>query len=149
MEPVNGASLSPTGGRTGHDHLLDDLADVNVVGAAAGQVLMFTGGGWVPSSAPWEMENGEVTVSGSSVVSGGFTTSPVVFDEDRFTVAPLVIVSLTNAPAGTAMCVPRAFTPTAAGFSLLVFNAGATTLSWSGLTVAWWAVQMTEGSATG
>lgn len=37
---------------SGHSHALNDLSDVNVAGAANGQILMVVAGSWQPSSVP-------------------------------------------------------------------------------------------------
>jgi hypothetical protein len=51
MENANGGKINPAQTRTGHDHLLDDLADADTVGAAAGDALVYTGDAWAPGAA--------------------------------------------------------------------------------------------------
>ena len=50
MEPVKGGVLSPSETATGHDHLINDLDDVETAGAEEGDALVFTGDGWVPGA---------------------------------------------------------------------------------------------------
>jgi hypothetical protein len=50
VEPVKGGVLSPSETATGHDHLINDLDDVETAGAEPGDGLVFTGDGWVPGA---------------------------------------------------------------------------------------------------
>ena len=48
MDQANGGRVNPSPVRSGHDHLLDQLADVGTEGAIEGDVLTYTGDAWVP-----------------------------------------------------------------------------------------------------
>lgn len=74
--------------------------------------------------------------------------APITFPVDRFTVAPLVVVSLISAPGGTQKFVPRCINITNAGANVYCYT-GDATMATGTVAVAWIAIQMTESAAAG
>jgi hypothetical protein len=84
-----------------------------------------------------------VTLTGVASSFASFT-----FPIGRFTVSPLVVALLNNAPGGSAKFVPRAINVTASGADMYVYTGDATTQT-ATAGVSWIAVQMTASTAAG
>jgi hypothetical protein len=114
-----------------------------------GRVERYTGTQWL-LTAPYAQAAGLQTgFSAGSMASGAGISSAQVFPSGRFTVAPRVTATLATGPAGSAFLTARALNVTATGFDLYVYNTGASTTTFTGLSVQWQAVQMTATSADG
>lgn len=99
---------------------------------------------------PYAQAAGTATISGSSVVPGGFANVTISFPAGRFTQAPLVEVHLNGFVTNTSQVVAKfADQITTTGARLQVANVSAGTVSWTSLPVMWRAVQMTAASAAG
>lgn len=78
---------------------------------------------------------GTGTIPAGTLASGEGTSVAVSFGK-TFSSIPKVVVSLSGAPSGTVFLVPRAINATTTGFTLYVYNVGASSWAWtSGLTV--------------
>lgn len=86
---------------------------------------------------------GSVTVSLAAASSGSAT---ITFPAGRFTVAPLLYVSLANTGGGPQYVV-RGVNSTTSGALAVVYNAGL--VATGSVLVNWFAVQMTETTAAG
>lgn len=85
----------------------------------------------------------EVTLAAAA---SGFTA--ITFPVGRFTVAPLVVATLNEAPGGSAKFVPRVIAITTSGANVYCYTGDATTQTAS-VDVAWLAIQMTASTAAG
>ena len=94
---------------------------------------------------PFRVAGGTVGVNLTAQASN---FSAVTFPVGRFTVAPLVLVSMVSAPGGSAKFVPRTLNATTAGVSVYVYTGDQSTQT-GGVTVAWLAVEMLPGVAAG
>lgn len=124
-----------------------DLLTVYAAGAWR-SVPIPMGGGDV-AGAPYAVASGQITVSGTAVASTGNVSTAVTFPTSRFSVAPRVIVGISNSVSGSTTIVPRAASITSTGCSILAVNAGASAATWTALTIDWYAVQMTNAAASG
>jgi hypothetical protein len=94
---------------------------------------------------PVRMAAGSVVVTLTAVA---FNSSAIVFPVGRFTVAPLVVCSLGNAPGGTQKFVPRTINQTTSGADVWVYTGDQTSQTGT-CVVSWIAIQMTAGAAAG
>jgi hypothetical protein len=82
--------------------------------------------------------------------SGATSTVAVTFPVGRFTVPPIVTVSLYGSTGGTQRYVPRVHTPpTASGFTAGIWASETTNNITNPMSVGWQAVQMDAASAAG
>lgn len=82
--------------------------------------------------------------------TGPTSTVAVTFPVGRFTVPPIVVVSLVGSTGGTQRYVPRVHAgPTASGFTAGVWASETTNNITNATTVSWQAVQMDAASAAG
>jgi hypothetical protein len=94
---------------------------------------------------PVRVAAGAVNVTLTAAASGN---AAIVFPVGRFTVSPLVVALLNNAPGGTAKFVPRAINVTASGADIYVYTGDSSTQTGTA-GVSWIAVQMTASTAAG
>lgn len=92
---------------------------------------------------------GQATVSGTAIAPAAPAIVAVTLPVGRFTQVPLIQLTMSNGPGGSANLVPRSINATTAGFSVYVYNAGAAAATWANLKVDWSATQMTAASAAG
>lgn len=114
-----------------------------------GRVERYTGSEWRLIAPYAEAAGLQSGFSAGSMASGGASNSPQVFPTGRFTVPPRVTATLATGPAGSAFLTARALNVTKDGFDLYIYNTGPSTVSFSGVSVQWHAVQMTATSADG
>lgn len=79
---------------------------------------------------------GSVTMSVTSLASGTGTYQAVTFGK-TLSATPRIVVSFTNAPAGSAYLVPRALAASTTGFNLYLYNLGTSAATVSGMTIAY------------
>lgn len=106
---------------------------------------------WARESAPFAQASGVVTVS---VLKGGnFGSSQIVFPGGRFTIPPIVTISINNGPGGSQSFIPRTYNASTSGTTAALYAGGWEANSSApnafGCTLAWTAVQMTATSAAG
>lgn len=73
----------------------------------------------------------------------------ITFPNGRFTQAPIVTVSLQNAPGGSGSLNARAYNVTTAGCDLYVYTGNNATTTATGVSLGWHAVQMLDSAAAG
>lgn len=73
----------------------------------------------------------------------------ITFPIGRFTVAPIVNVTLQSAQGGSGSLSARALNVTAAGCDLYVYTGNNAVTTATGVSLGWHAIQMTDGSAAG
>jgi hypothetical protein len=116
----------------------------------AGAITTTAAGGATVAShfgnGPFAMSSGNVTITPPSASYGLVS---ITFPTSRFTIAPLVQVSLSSAVGGTQRLVPRANAITTSGCDIYCYTGDATTWSTGNQVVNWLAVQMTSGSKEG
>jgi len=96
---------------------------------------------------PYRAAAGSVTFTVSSAANTG--TVAITFPSGRFSVAPLVVASITNSPSGATKVQVRTKSATSSGTTLEWWTGDGTTTTFTNLTVAWQAVQMNSSSAAG
>jgi hypothetical protein len=99
---------------------------------------------WRPESA-FAMAAGTVTVVVTAAATG---TATVTFPSGRFTVAPIINITLTDPATGSQKLVPRVTSPTSGGFTATVFTGDASTTT-ATVVLHWTAVQMLSATAAG
>lgn len=101
---------------------------------------------WRPLG-PYAMSAGTVSVTVTAAATG---TAAVVFPSSpaRFTVTPVVTISLVDPASGSARLVPRVTSPTASGFTATVLTGDGSTTT-ATVTLNWTAIQMTGSAAAG
>jgi hypothetical protein len=98
--------------------------------------------------APMAMAAGVAAVPANA--TNPQSTVAVTFPVGRFTVAPIVVVSLVGSTGGTQRYVTRVHAgPTASGFTAGVWTSETTNNITNASNVAWQAVQMDAASAAG
>lgn len=97
------------------------------------------------ANIPFRMSAGQGSITLATAASGSVA---VTFPTSRFTVAPLVICSLSNAPSGSQKLSARAINASTTGATLWVYTGDQTNVSCT-VTVAWWAIQFTTTTANG
>lgn len=104
----------------------------------------------VPPNIPFAQSAGVQTgFSAGSHAAGGVVSTSVSFPAGRFSQAPLVTVSLSTAPSGSAYLVARVGSVTTSGFTMQIYNTGTAAASYTGVSVNWAAIQMTAAAAAG
>ena len=101
---------------------------------------------------PFQMAAGVYpnVVANALAPSGGATFGPLAFPAGRFTVVPLVFVTLQAATPGANSAKVSAHAITAAQFYIGLQNASATSaMTFAATPCAWLAVQMTSAAAPG
>lgn len=145
---VSSASLAVSGGVTVGGTVNADGVQANGIGCTgqiSAAVAWYNGQVVVYNGAPVpRMSAGQVTMTMSNEAVK-FTT--VTFPVGRFTVAPLVTVSLASAPAGSAKLVPRVVGVTNTGCSVYVYTGDQTNTTAGAFLVNWVAVQMADTAA--
>lgn len=102
------------------------------------------------AAVPHAAAAGQATIAGTTLASGAAANVAITFPVGRFSVAPIVTVALASAQAGTATLTARILSVTTTGASVYVYNAGASSVTFTGsLLVNWEAVQMTPTTAAG
>lgn len=102
------------------------------------------------AAVPHAAAAGQATIAGTTLASGAAANVAITFPTSRFSVAPIVTATVASAQAGTATLVARVISITTSGASVYVYNAGASSVTFSGsLLVNWAAVQMTPSAANG
>lgn len=124
--------------------------------AAAGRNFEVTvnGTNWFPvpqagqGGYAYAMQSGTTSLT----VSSGQTSSgavPIAFTAGRFTVAPNVTISLTNAPGSSGPFHVRTYGATVSGASAIAYVHGTAPTSAVSVTATWTAIQMTPTTANG
>jgi hypothetical protein len=109
-------------------------------------------GGLAPANpaVPFAMAAGTATLT---VASGANNASmAITFPAGRFSVAPKLIVSMSNAPGNSQSFIPRSYNETATGATVAIYIAPFATNTAPGgfsLNIDWVAVQMTAAAAAG
>jgi hypothetical protein len=118
---------------------------------ASSTVTYWTGTTWrTLGPGPFAEASGLSTGwSAGTLASGTAMNSTVTFPTGRFTVAPIVSVNLVGVMGGTANLTCRVGSVTATTVSIYVYNVGSASATFSGLSVAWQAKQMTPTAAAG
>jgi hypothetical protein len=122
---------------TGHTRIwehIEELADDVDTDLAAVLALL-----------PVRMAAGSISVTLTAATSG-FTA--ITFPVSRFSVAPLVIATLQDAPGGTGKFVPRVISITSSGANVYCYSGDGTSVTGTA-TVGWIAIQMTASTAAG
>lgn len=98
---------------------------------------------------PYAVSAGRVTISGTSVPTGGNVNATVTYTTStRFTVAPVVTVAQTSLPGGSALLIPKILQSNTTGFTTYFYNAAATAQTFSNAEISYISMQMTSASAT-
>jgi hypothetical protein len=118
---------------------------------ATGLSYMYSGSVWVADPVtPFAMAAGNDTISGTSVASGGTTTTTITFPVGRFTQPPIVTCTLSGFVTGSAFAIVRQVdTITTSTARAVVANFGPTAATFTALPFQWHAVQMTSSNAEG
>lgn len=146
---ARGAAI-PVRSSTERDSTLTPFAGMSVVRLdQGGRLETYTGSAWRLIAPYAEAAGFQSGFSAGSMVSGGASNSPQVFPAGRFTVPPRVTATLATGPSGSAFLTTRALNVTKDGFDLYIYNTGPSTVSFSGVSVQWHAVQMAATSADG
>jgi hypothetical protein len=146
---ARGAAI-PVRSQTERDSTLTPFAGMSVVRLdQGGRVETYTGSAWRLIAPYAEAAGLQSGFSAGSMASGGAVSSAQTFPAGRFTVAPRVTATLATGPSGSAFITARALNVTKDGFDLYIYNTSASTVSFTGLSVQWHAVQMTATSADG
>jgi hypothetical protein len=96
------------------------------------------------------MAAGNDTISGTSVASGGTTTTTITFPVGRFTQPPIVTCTLSGFVTGSGFAVVRQVdTITTSTARAVIANLGTGTLTFTSLPFQWHAVQMQSSNAEG
>lgn len=103
----------------------------------------------VSPSAPYAQAAGIVYLAGTAVAAGSSVHTGIAFPAGRFNRAPLVTATMITFPNGSEHLTVRCANVAYTGALLYLYNVGATTDSWSALTIHWTAVQMTASSSDG
>ena len=100
---------------------------------------------------PWAWQLGtQAVVANALAPSGGATFGPIAFTAGKFTVPPLVFVTLQSATPGANSAKVSAHAITAAQFYVGLQNASATSaMTFASTQCAWLAVQMSAAAAPG
>lgn len=105
---------------------------------------------WAASQpvAPWAWSAGSVSWSGTLNSLQGVKAGDITFPAGRFSQVPLVVAGLTTGIANSYPLVPRVLAATTTTAQVWLYNPSATNVT-TNVSVAWHAVQMTSGSASG
>jgi len=102
------------------------------------------------SGQPFLMSASTYSIASGTINSLSSSIYTITLPANRFSVAPIIVVTLNGAPGGTQWLVPRATGITTSSFSLGLYNPSSTTQTWSSaLVVGWTAIQMISTSAGG
>lgn len=104
----------------------------------------YDGTEWLPAG-PHAEAAGSVSVTVTAASSGA---TAVTFPTGRFSVTPLVTISLVDPATGSARLVPRVTSPTSTGFTATVLT-GDNSITTSTVTLHWHAKQMLFAAAAG
>jgi hypothetical protein len=99
------------------------------------------------SSMPLRMAAGTYSTSQSTAAANG--TLSVTLPASRFSVAPLVTITIASAQGGTAKIVPRHSGVTTSAFQAYWYTGDAATTTFSSVTFHYIAIQMTSSTAAG
>jgi hypothetical protein len=98
---------------------------------------------------PYAISAGRVTISGTSVPTGGNVNATVTYTTStRFSIAPVVTVAQTSLPGGSALLIPKILVSNTTGFTAYFYNAAATAQTFSNAEISYISIQMTSASAT-
>ena len=97
----------------------------------------------------WQMAAGTITLSTTSLASAGSVFTPITFPVGRFTLPPLVLVTMGSASSGSAFATCRAHVITKDGFSIVITNVGTAAMSMGAAPFSWLAVQFSASAAPG
>lgn len=98
---------------------------------------------------PYAMSAGQQNISGTAIATGAAATATITFaSSTRFTAAPVLSISQTTQPGGSALMIPKALNVTTTGFTASLINAAATAQTFTNAQISFIAVQMTSASAT-
>lgn len=83
--------------------------------------------------------SGRVTIDGTSVAAGSYTSTTVSYGKTLPGTLSDVRISfgMVNGPSGSGYLVPRGLSVTTTGFTLAIFNTGSSAATWTGLIVTW------------
>lgn len=95
---------------------------------------------------PFRMAAGTGSLSISNANSANVQVN---FPASRFTVAPIVVCSLTGAPSGSQKITVRALNATTSKVDIYFYTGDNTNVTATGVTFAWWAVQYLTNNASG
>jgi len=101
------------------------------------------------AARPFAQAAGSVSLAGTAVVAGGVASVAVTFPTGRFTVNPLVQVTMASAPGGSYYLVARITMTSPTAGNIYLMNAGTAAATWAAMTINWSAVQMTSTTAAG
>lgn len=142
-----GGDDTPIAGVSCFDSYLPVAAD-GVWVAVNGTDLIVIGSVGAPRG-PFAVASGLVSISGAAVGSGLQVNTAIAFPTGRFTQIPIVTATLQGTPAGAGFLVSRAVPTSITAGTVYLYNAGSAAATWTGMSVAWTAIQMTPTSAAG
>jgi hypothetical protein len=125
---------------TGFDTRLGDVTNypqqiVNVVSSVSRPIA-------------YAMSTGRFNVSGTSVAVGASVNVTVAFTRStRFNDTPLMFLTQTNLPGGSASLIVKCTGVSGTGFTAYVYNVGTAAATFSSMQVDFLAVQMTRNSS--
>jgi hypothetical protein len=91
---------------------------------------------------PYLCAFGRSVITASGLATGTAATLAVTLPVGRFSFPPVMSATMSGISGGSAFVVPRVSGVTASGFSLSLFNAGATAATFTSQQVDWTATQM-------
>lgn len=95
---------------------------------------------------PMAIAAGSATLNISAAATA---TVAITFPASRFSVAPIVMATITNAVTGATKLIPRVTTATTSGANIVVYTGDGTNATATGVTIGWIAIQMLPASAAG
>ena len=99
---------------------------------------------------PLQTAAGTINIQASALAAGTAATFAVNLPVGRFTVPPLIMVTLQSLPNGSASATVRAHVVTAANFYIALCNTHPTSsMTFAATPCGWLAVQMTAAAAPG
>ncbi len=114
------------------------------------QMEFYSGTAWDVPYYPFRMAAGTASWTTSATAGQLLSQVAVTFPVGRFTITPIIEVSLNTGVGGTGKFVPRVLSPLAANFQATVYHGDGTALPVStSVAVNWTAFQMSRGSASG
>jgi len=156
----NRGRIHPAAGPEGHTHSIYQLNDISA-GGDEGDTLVVKNGVWVATNAlPYSMAAGQYLCPALSITAGGnsgamyvnFTTdSNLTLNlESKFSISPIVTLTIGNGPGGSIYLVPRVVGVNTGAFNIYLYNVGAATATVAaGMIINWTAIQMTTSARDG
>lgn len=160
MPMMNGGTITNTGNPTGHSHSIEQITDINS-GATTGDLLVYSNGVWVPHEAtPFVVGVGIYTNAASiSTIAANGNAGPYAINYEtifgtptKFTLIPVLTMSLQGAAGSTNFLVPRATSLSTTGFNLYLYNPRASasgTIGIGDLILHFTAIQIDDVASSG